>query len=360
MRGGKPKKTPTNEPLIYTGGFSTVFPIEVSHNNYALRCWNKDIGDSKNRYEKIDDYLKQVRLPYFVDFKYVPEGILINGKKWPITRMEWADGESLRAFIKHNLSDSNIFSVVANEFRKMFETLHVNKISHGDLQNGNILLTRNGANVKIKLIDYDSLFVPALRGESSPTPGLPEYQHPLRSDKCDEKMDYFSELVIYLSFLSLSEKPELWNQFKDKTEKGLLFSKDDIENPDQSDIFKELENLSSDVQNLASTLKQFCAKTSIDDLEPLEAILPKHDAKFYTDQGQNHTNKSRYNDAISEFQKALVLNPNYEKALYGLGLAYLHSNRYNEAIDVCEQAIKIKPNYKEAYLVVGFAHFKVW
>ena len=358
LRGGKPKRTPTNQLLVYTGGFSTVFPIEVAHNNHALRCWNRDIGDSKNRYEKTDDYLTQVRLPYFVDFKYVPEGILINGKKWPITRMEWANGESLRDFIKHNLSDSNIFSVVANEFRKMFETLHVNKISHGDLQNGNILLTRNGANVKIKLIDYDSLFVPALRGESSPTPGLPEYQHPLRSDKCDEKMDYFSELVIYLSFLSLSEKPELWNLFKDKTEKGLLFSKDDIENPDQSDIFKELENLSSDVQNLASTLKQFCAKTSIDDLEPLEAILPKHDAKFYTDQGQNHTNKSRYNDAISEFQKALVLNPNYEKALYGLGLAYLHSNRYNEAIDVCEQAIYIEPNYKEAYLVLGFAHLK--
>ena len=358
LRGGKPKRTPTNQLLVYTGGFSTVFPIEVAHNNHALRCWNRDIGDSKNRYEKTDDYLTQVRLPYFVDFKYVPEGILINGKKWPITRMEWANGESLRDFIKHNLSDSNIFSVVANEFRKMFETLHVNKISHGDLQNGNILLTRNGANVKIKLIDYDSLFVPALRGESSPTPGLPEYQHPLRSDKCDEKMDYFSELVIYLSFLSLSEKPELWNQFKDKTEKGLLFSKDDIENPDQSDIFKELENLSSDVQNLASTLKQFCAKTSIDDLEPLEAILPKHDAKFYTDQGQNHINKSRYNDAISEFQKAIVLNPNYEIALYGLGLSYLHCNRYNEAINACEQAIYIEPNYKEAYLVLGFAYLK--
>ena len=112
LRGGKPKKTPTNQLLVYTGGFSTVFPIEISHNNHALRCWNKDIGDSKNRYEKIGDYLKQVRLPYFVDFKYVPEGILINGKKWPITRMEWADGESLRDFIEHNLHDPNIFTVL--------------------------------------------------------------------------------------------------------------------------------------------------------------------------------------------------------------------------------------------------------
>ena len=81
LKGGKLKKNPMNQLLVYTGGFSTVFPIEVVHNKHALRCWNKDIGDSKNRYEKINDYLKQVNLPYFVDFEYVTDGILINGKK---------------------------------------------------------------------------------------------------------------------------------------------------------------------------------------------------------------------------------------------------------------------------------------
>lgn len=359
LRGGIPKRTPNNQLHVYTGGFSTVFPIEVAHNNHALRCWNKDIGDSKNRYEKIDDYLKQVRLPYFVDFKYVAEGILINGKKWPITRMEWVDGETLRDFIAHNLHDRSVFFVVADEFRKMFEILHKNNISHGDLQNGNILLTRNGANVNIKLIDYDSLFVPDLREQTSPTPGLPEYQHPSRSDKCDEKMDYFSELVIYLSLVSLSEKPDLWDQYKDKTEKGLLFSKDDFANPDQSDILQELGNLSPEIQQLTATLKDYCAKTTVDQLQPLEAILPKPNAKTHTKRGFDFYKAQRFGSAKSEFQKALTINPNSKEAHRGMGLIHLQSDKYLDAIRAFEQAITLDPKYKEAYYGQALAYHKL-
>lgn len=358
LKGGQPKRGPNNILLAYSGGFSTVFPIKVAPNTYALRCWIKDVGDAKNRYEKIGVYLKQTGLHYFTDFEYVPEGILINGNKYPITRMEWAEGETLRDFIGKNLRNTNIFKTVANAFRQMFETLHAHQISHGDLQDGNILLRRNGSGVEIKLIDYDSLFVPSLHGQSSPTRGFPEYQHPARGALSDEKMDYFSELVIYLSFLSLSEKPELWNQFKDKTERGLLFSKADFENPSQSSIFQELANLSPDVQHLATTLKGFCAKTSINQLEPLETILPKSRANMHSDRGFTLLKAKRYNEALVEFQTAIVLNPNYEKAHYGLGLAYLHTQQYTNAINAFEQCIKGNPSYKEAHHGLGLAYFK--
>ena len=360
LKGGKPKRSPTNLLLVYSGGFSTVFPIEVAADIYALRCWTRDIGDAKNRYEKISAYLKQVRLPYFVDFEYVPEGILINGRKYPITRMEWAEGASLRDFIAQNLQNAAIFKTLADKFQKMVADLHAHQISHGDLQNGNILLERRGTDVEIKLIDYDSLFVPALRGQPSPTPGLPEYQHPARGSLSNEKVDYFSELVIYLSFLTLAEKPGIWDQFdlENRTGDGLLFSKEDFENPDKSDIFQELEKLSPDIQQLAATLKDFCAKTSIDQLEPLEVILPKPDANTHSDRGDAFLNKGRYNEAIAEFQKAIVLDPNYEKAHYGIGRVYLHSKRYTDAINAFEQLIKGNPNYKEAHHGLGLAYFK--
>ena len=358
LKGGKPKKTPANQLHVYTGGFSTVFPIDVVYNNYALRCWYKEIGDSKNRYEKIDDYLKQVQLPYFVGFEYVPEGILIDGKKWPITRMEWVNGETLRDFIEHNLHDPNIFAIVADEFQKMFESLHVHNISHGDLQSGNIMLRKNGKDISIKLIDYDSLFVPALRGHKSPTPGLPEYQHPSRNDICDEKMDYFSELVIYLSFLSLSENTKLWNECKGKTEKGLLFSGDDLENPGQSDIFKELDSLSPEIQKLTATLKDYCAITSIDQLQPLEAILPKPDFNTHTNDGFSLLNDKRYDEAIREFQNAIILKSDHKEAYNGIGLAYLHSQKYSEAISAFSEAIGIEPKYKDAYFGLGLTYHK--
>ena len=34
------------------------------------------------------------------------KGILVNGDRWPITRMEWAEGETLCQFIKSNLHNS--------------------------------------------------------------------------------------------------------------------------------------------------------------------------------------------------------------------------------------------------------------
>lgn len=275
LAGGRPKRGPDNFLITYSGGFSCVFPIEAASVTYALRCWVKEVGDAETRYQKISDYLKGIRLPYFVDFDYVPEGILVEGTSYPITRMEWADGETLRDFIEQNLRDSDVLRTAADEFRKMVETLHHYQISHGDLQDGNILIKRNGNRVEIKLIDYDSLFVPMLQGYADSIVGLPEYQHPQRmagGRQADEKVDYFSELVIYLSFRGLAEKPELWNQFKGRTEKGLLFSSEDFKNPDTSAVFRALQTASSDVRHLVDILKHFCRATSVELLAPLEVV----------------------------------------------------------------------------------------
>ena len=340
-----------------SGGFSRVYPVKVASRTFALRCWVKNVSDAKHRYEEISAHLKQVDSPYFVDFEYVPEGILVNGIKYPITRMEWVEGVSLREFIEQNLQNPHIFKSVTDEFQKMVSTLHKHKIAHGDLQDGNILLKQNSNGVEIKLIDYDSLFVPALRGQLEQILGLPEYQHPKRiagGGQANDKVDYFSELVIYLSFLSLAEKPELWNQFKDKTDRGLLFSKADFENPDTSDIFQALGKLSPDVQQLAATLKDFCDKTSIDQLAPLEVIL----ANTHYNQGEFFLSDERYDEALTEFQKAIDLKPDYARAYFGRGHVYRRTKRYANAIIALQQAIKFKPNYKEAHYGLALSYFE--
>ena len=277
LKGGMPQRGSDNHLIYDSGNFSIVFPIEAESRTYALRCWIRNVGDVGALYEEISTYLKLRHLPYFIDFEYVPEGILVNGTRYPITRMEWAEGETLRDFIEQNLQNPWLLKTAATKFRKMVATLHTHQISHGDLQDGNILLKRNGADVEIKLIDYDSLFVPSLRGQPDTILGLPEYQHPQREAEAGdarEKVDYFSELVIYLSFVALAEKPELWSRFGGRTEKGLLFTAEDFRNPDESEVFRALENLSPNVRQLASKLKEFCAKPSIDQLEPLEAVVP--------------------------------------------------------------------------------------
>ena len=312
LKGGMAKRGHDSQVVSYSGGFSSVFPIEVASKTYALRGWLKDVGDAETRYQEISNYLKQRNLPYFVDFEFVPEGILIKGDKYPITRMEWAEGETLCDFVEGNLQEAGILKTVAAEFLKMAETLHTHQISHGCLQDENILLKRTGADIEIRLIDYDSLFVPALRAQpDSIVVGLPEYQHPKRQSGArgaTEKIDYFSELVIYLSFRSLAEKPALWSQFGQRTEKALLFTADDFKNSNQSNIFRELENLSPDVKLLASKLKDFCAQPSIDQLEPLETLLRRTDpvAKTAYDKGLTFLHNEQYSESIAEFKKAIA------------------------------------------------------
>ena len=279
LRTGTPMRGRENRLIVYSGAFSSVFPLTVGPNTFALRCWTRHVSDAEDRYRIISSKLEQwkKKVPYFVDCKYNSEGILVNGTRWPITRMEWAEGETLCQFIGSNLHDAEVLRNAASGFAKMVETLHAHQISHGDLQDGNILLKQNGPNVEIKLIDYDSLFVPALRGFRESVRGLAEYQHPQRmagGAPSNEMVDYFSELVIYLSLIAVSEKPALWNQFGQRTERALLFTADDFRTPNQSDIFRELNNLSPDVESLASKLKEFCEKPSIDQLEPLESCIP--------------------------------------------------------------------------------------
>ena len=353
LRSGTPARGPNNLLLVYSGGFSSVFPIVVGSNTFALRCWVRDIGDAETRYQAISNYLQKRSLPYFVEFAYVPEGILVNGTKWPITRMEWAEGQTLCQFIEDNLHDSALLRTTAAEFLTMAETLHANQISHGDFQDGNILLKRNGTDVEIKLIDYDSLFVPALRGYPDNIVGLPQYQHPSRiagGGIANEKVDYFSELVIYLSLLAVAEKPALWSQFKGGMDGAVLFVATDFKNPAQSSIFRELENLSSDVKLLASKLKEFCAKPSIDQIEPLEDLLQQTDpaAKKACDQGLIFLHSKRYNEAIAEFEKAIRIDSSYKEAHHRLGLAYLKNGNPASAKRQAEDTLKIDANYQPA------------
>ena len=359
-----PKLTGAKPLKGISGGFSRVYLVERHCQTFALRCWIKDIGDAESHYAKVSAYLKQTTLPYFIDFEYVSEGILVDGIKYPVIRMEWVEGQTLREFITRHLHDTSLLRTAAEGFVKMVAVLHSHRIAHGDLQSGNILFRRSGTHVEIKLIDYDSVFVPTLRGQPDNIVGLPEYQHPQRvtgGGKVSEKVDYFSELIIYLSLLGIAEKPELWDRFKDKTEQGLLFLAKDFNNPEASDVFQELGKLSENVRHLVDTLKHFCRQPSIEQLVPLEVVLPKNpnasDAKVDNNQAFIHLQNNRYDEAISKFEKSIAqINLGLKDAYHGLGLAYFKTGRFEKAKEAIKEVLKIDTDYKPARQLLEFIH----
>ena len=263
-------------PMAYSGGKSVAFHVTVGQDEFALRCWTGDVGKARRRYSALQTFLKDRPLPCFVDFAYVDEGIFVNQREWPILRMDWDQGLRLDDFVNTHFGHAQILERAAQAFLDMVTTLHDHEISHGDLQHGNMLLTESGPAVSIRLVDYDSVYIPGLKGEHTEIAGLPAYQHPDRlaspsGVEAYAENDYFSELVIYLSFIALARDSTLWARSGyGQQGDGLLFNRRDFLDPDRSPMVRELLAMGGQVGRLAQKLSDFCKVKNYRDLEPLE------------------------------------------------------------------------------------------
>lgn len=267
-------------PVMYVGGFSMVFPMTKGNEKWAMKVWHTEIKDVKERYKEISNFLIGKNTDYFANFAYVENGLLVNGQMLDTNRMRWIEGNLLKDFLKENLNNKKKLIEFTEKFSALAKELHKQSISHGDLQHGNIIIQKNG---EIKLVDYDSICVPSIEGKNEFVTGLKGYQHPSRfsTSKCSIKADYFSELVIYLSVLAISEKAELWNKYKVNDTEVLLFSQDDFQNFNQSEIKNDLLNLSPKIKILVGILEQYLKEKNFNNLLPFEYYLqPPEILKF--------------------------------------------------------------------------------
>ena len=77
---------------------------------------------------------------------------------------------------------------------------------------------------------------------------------------------------------------------------------------------------------------------------------PRHKYK----QGEEARLKNEKSDeAITHFQQALRLKPDYAEVHNGLGVALFKKGRIPEAIEHYQQAIRLKPDYPEAHNNLG-------
>lgn len=272
LKGAKPRLNNNGSPFAFAGGFNMVFQLVHDTKKWAFRVWHVPMGEHTKRYRKISKYLSDKKLPYFADFIYDVNGLLVNGELIDTIRMEWFEGKLLKEYIEENLSHKNKLTKLANDFLEMSKTLRENKISHGDLQEGNILIDKNS---NIKLVDYDSVCIPEIEGQKELVTGLKGYQHPSRfkGGKASLKADYFSELVIYLSILALSENPLLWNKYQVKDTQYLLFTENDFDNFENSIIYQDLQKLSISVKSLTRIFSNYLSESSYLNLNSIEHYL---------------------------------------------------------------------------------------
>jgi hypothetical protein len=247
-RFGMPKPTTGANAVVYKGtkpgGFFSF------RKTWAIRCFLRPISDHAERYEAISRHLRKVRLRYDVDFQFLKQGIQIGSSWFPIVKMQWAEGDLLHSYIEKQLPYPWFLEHLRAKWVTLVRDLEAGRIAHGDLQHGNILV-RDGS---IQLVDYDGMWVPALKGRHATETGHRAYQHPERSEQdYGQEIDRFSALVVYLSLAALEQDTTLWERFH--TGDNLIFVREDFQQVGRSAIWQELRRMgSARIDQLAAAL----------------------------------------------------------------------------------------------------------
>ena len=217
------------EPYRSSGAFAVVFKMkdEQTGKCYALKCFTEEQEGRAEAYRQIADELEFVDSSYITSVKYLEKEIFVDCSceedEFPVLLMDWIDGETMENYIAENYQDNYAMAMLCYRFCKMAAWLRSQPFAHGDIKPDNIMVRPDGS---LTLIDYDGMFVPAMKGQKSPTIGTKDFSHPLRTiDDFDETIDDFALASIALSLKAISLKPSLFDEYG--AADRLLFTADD-------------------------------------------------------------------------------------------------------------------------------------
>ena len=263
----------------YEGAYSIVFKIKSHKKDLALRCWKcvgyDDCVTVCRRMKCISEEFRKVRLPYFLDFSFYERGIVTCKGTYPVMLMDWTSCPDLKQYIRNNLFNKEALHILAKNFVKMVTDLHSVKIAHGDLQVANIKVREDG---NLFLIDYDTLFTPALFGEYDRVKGNLCFQHHSRieNELMTSCADYFSEYIIYFGIMTLANYPQLYTCL-DLDNNDFIFSKEELHDIGNSRICKFINLKKNEALNIISrSLIDAWEASSMDKIVPLENVLEKN------------------------------------------------------------------------------------
>ncbi|MFD9330787.1 hypothetical protein [Streptomyces sp. NPDC060065] len=286
LKHGTVQQTPVLGPKAISGNFASVFSVTAKDGRrYALKCFTRDSATLGKRYGAISSALGGLSTgglsqPWPVGFDFLEQGVRVEGSWFPMVKMAWAEGTGLVNWIERNRDDTAAVHALADRFLALIADLDRNGIAHGDLQHGNLLVADDGT---FRLVDYDGMYVPALRGEKATENGHRNYQSPNRTAAdYGPAMDRFSAWVIELSLLAVAVDPGLWGQLNGSDVERLIISESDFKEPAASLAWQVLlghhdERLRALATQVRGLVGQPCAA-----LPPLTAdalaLLPQRSA----------------------------------------------------------------------------------
>ncbi len=239
------------EPVMTSGNFAVVFKMkdEQTGKLYAVKCFLREQEGREEAYQQISEELEYVNSSFLTPIKYLDKELFVDTNasdetEFPVLLMDWVEGKTLDKYIREHIDDEYELQLLAYQFSRLAMWLMPQPFAHGDLKPDNILVKEDGMLV---LVDYDGMYVPAMKGQKARELGSPDFRHPSRTEEdFDEHIDDFSLATILLSLKAISLKPELLEQYG--ASDRLLFSGNDYHDLSESRVMDALKPLMQDAE----------------------------------------------------------------------------------------------------------------
>ena len=336
------------EPYRSSGAFAVVFKMkdEQTGKCYALKCFTEEQEGRAEAYHQIAEELEFVDSPYITSVKYLEKELFVDSNceddEFPVLLMDWIEGETMETYIAENYTDSYEMSMLCYRFCKMAAWLRSQSFAHGDIKPDNIMVRPDGT---LTLVDYDGMFVPAMKGQKSPTIGTKDFSHPLRTmDDFDETIDDFALASIALSLKAISLDSSLLQSYG--ASDRLLFSATDYLDLSKSKIFAALQGLLADVE-ARTLLSMFLLASAQKDLSMCSFRLfglqkPKEKEVWsteVTEEDLKNAVEDEYGVKYSKDWKRLLRAPKNLDGMYSIrkGVKVIA----NDAFRFCESLVNI-------------------
>ena len=231
-------------PKFLAGNFAGVFKMTAADGSVlAVKCFTRDMSELERRYRAVAKFVKSARSSYFVRLDYLPSELYVTSPiagagEYAVVAMPWVEGRSMGAVIQALCAKGNSRALagLTRAWARLCLDLLGRGIAHGDLKHDNVLVSPEGT---LLLIDYDSMYLPELRGLRCPLLGGVNFQHPARSEAhFDPLLDHFSMLVILLSLRALVLEPGLFQSHHNG--ENIILTGEDFADPAKSALLSHM------------------------------------------------------------------------------------------------------------------------
>lgn len=249
-------------PVMTSGNFAVVFKMKDEQNGkfYAIKCFTKEQEGRTEAYKQITEELAKVDSPYILSVSYLDKELFVDTEQtaeteFPVLLMDWVEGKTLDKYLRENLDDKYALEMLAYRFSQLAQWLIPQPFAHGDLKPDNILVREDGTLV---LVDYDGMYVPAMKGQKARELGSPDFRHPLRTENdFNEHIDDFPLVSILLSLKSISHNPQWLVEYG--AADRLLFSNNDYQNIGNCNCLKTFLPIAcNEIKKLISLMILLC------------------------------------------------------------------------------------------------------